>query len=373
HVHTRVADGFSGIDDVVAAARWADLSFVAITDFHQALGADIAGKDRNHVLMIGGEEIANGDGHFLALDVPTGWRDGAKDDDTAALMKAAHKAGGAVFIAHPFGAVRDFESKSWAKVDGLYDGIEVMNADAEWRDNNPAELLLSALIYTVNPDLALVRLVDRPEKNLAKWDELLAKRKVVGVCGADAHARVYLGYGRGIGFPSYLRVFRITKEHVLLGEGLHDGQNPPRDARAIVQALKEGHSYCAVDGFSGAAGLLNQVEGEGSVAGAGQSIAWAPGMTLRVLIPPGSGRPFIKVFKDGHEAFDGRGWRLDATLTGPGVYRTEVWLRQPGLTGGQRWTPWIIANPIFVTATAQPIPVERAGTPPPPAPTPSGR
>lgn len=367
HVHTKVSDSDGNVDDVVAAARWADLSFVGISDFHEAVGKDLAGKDRHNVLLLGGEELSTPEGHFLAIGVSAGWREGVKETDTAALLLAARKAGGLRVIAHPFGAVRDWDPAAWAKIDD-YDAIEVINGDAEWRNNNPGELLVSALIYTVNPDLALVRLVDRPDKSLAKWDEILARRHVASVCGADAHARVYLGYGRSIGFPAYLRVFRTTKEHVLLGAGIRSSEKLPRDAKSIVDALKAGRSYCAVDGLSGAAGLKNEAEGEGIVAGSGETLPWSPGSTLRVQIPPGSGRPFIKVFKDGHETFDARGWRLDATLTGPGVYRTEVWLRQPGLTGGQRWTPWIVANPIYVTATALPLPVERIGTPAPPSP-----
>lgn len=367
HVHTKVSDAQGDIDDVVAAARWADLSFVGITDYHEALDAKTAGHDRQNVLLLGGEEVATGDGHFLAIGVLPGWRAGVKESDTSALLAAAKKAGGMRVIAHPYGAVRDWNPKAWPKVDE-FDAIEISNGDAEWRDNNPAELLMSGLIYTVNPDLALVRLVNRPDRTLAKWDELLQQRHIAGTCGADAHARVYLGYGRSIGFPAYLRTFRTTKEHVLLGQGLRSDEPLPRDAKAIVSALKNGHSYCAVDGLSGAAGLKNEAEGEGVVAGPGESLPFSPGATLRVQIPPGSGRPFIKVFKDGHETFDARGWRLDATLTGPGVYRTEVWLRQPGLTGGQRWTPWIIANPIYVTASITPMPVERT---PPPAPSPS--
>ena len=360
HVHTRVGDGPAGVDDVIAAARWADLSFVGITDYHEALDAKLAGHDRQNVLLVGGEEVATADGHFLAIGVNPGWREGVKENDTAALLVAAKKAGGLRVIAHPFGAVRDWNPKAWPKLDD-FDAIEVMNGDAEWRDNNPAELLMSGLIYTVNPELALVRLIDRPDKNLAKWDELLQQKRIAGTCGADAHARVYLGYGRSIGFPAYLRVFKMTKEHVLLGQGLRATDPLPRDAKAIVNAIRNGHSYCAVDGLSGASGLKVEAEGEGTVAGPGESLPFSPGATMRVLIPPGSGTPFIKVFKDGHETFDARSWRLDATLPGPGVYRTEVWLRQPGLTGGQSWMPWIVANPIYVTASETPMPVERIG------------
>jgi hypothetical protein len=353
HVHSRAGNGTGSLDDVVAAARWADLSFVGITDYHTALDASEAGHDRKNVLMLGGEEVETNDGHFLAMGVLPGWRDGVKEMDTAALLAAARKAGGTRIIAHPFGTGQDWNEKAWSKIDD-YDGIEIMNGDAEWRDNNPIELLMSALIYTVNPDLSLVRLVNRPEKTLALWDTLLRRRHVAGTCGADAHARIYLGYGRSVGFPAYLRVFRVTKEHVLLGENLKSGQEPPRDAKAILDALRAGHSYCAMDGLAVASGLLDRVEGEGAVAGPGQSITWSQGQALRVVIPPGSGNPMIKVYKDGHEAFDTRGWRLDASLGGPGVYRTEVWIRQPGITGGQTWTPWIIANPIYVVAPTAP-------------------
>jgi hypothetical protein len=361
HVHTKVSDGNVDLDDVVSAARWADLSFVGVTDFNEALSKDIAGKDREKVLLIGGEEVATPDGHLLMLGVLPGWRQGIKDDQTAALLAAAKKAGGARFIAHPFGNVRDWNEKSWSLSKDV-DGIEIANGDAEWRDNNPGELLLSGLIYSVNPDLALVRLVDRPDSSLAKWDELLTTRHVAGICGADAHARVYVGHGRSLGFPAYLRVFKVTKEHVMLAEGLRDGEAVPRDSAAIVKALKEGRSYCAVDGLSIASGFVNRVEGEGTVAGPGESIQWTPGSTLRIAIPPGSGSPRILVYKDGHPTFDSRGWRFDETLTAPGVYRTEVWLRQPGLTGWQRWAPWILSNPIYVTAGALPIPVEKAGS-----------
>lgn len=344
HVHTNVShDGGGSVDDVVAAAKWADLTFVAITDHNNALDAAIAGTDRDAVLLVGGEEISTADGHFLALGVEPGWR---KDvpKETGALLAAAKKADGVVILAHPVGT-----RKKWTYWDTeLFDGIEIWNGDAEWRDDNPLELLMAALIYTLNPDLALVRLADRPDANLKLWDELLEERKVAGICGADAHAHVPVAFDYAVNFPAYLRVFRLARQHVLIEED--ETGRRPRSADAIIEAVGRGNSYCAVDGLAGAGGFVNRAEGEGVVAGPGDSLAWVPGATLRVQIPPGVGRPYIKVFKDGVETFSSRQWRLDADLPGPGVYRTEVWLRQPGITGGQTWTPWILSNPIYVTA-----------------------
>lgn len=356
HIHTTKShDGGGEIADVVSAARWADLSFVTITDHNVALDPEFAGKDKNNVLLVGGEEVSTPDGHVVVLGVGKGWREGVPKE-TRALLAAARKAGGARILAHPFGA-----SKEWTDWDTKdFDAIEIWNGDAAWRANNPLELLMSALLYTVNPDLALARLAKRPEENIAKWDELTASgKKVAGVCAADAHSHIPV-FKWSISAPGYLRVFKLARQHVLLDERA-DG-TIPRDQAAIVKAIRDGRSFCALDGVANASGFVTRVEGEGQVAGPGQSVPWAPGATLRVSTPPGSSRPRIKVFKDGVETFDKQGWHLNETLQGPGVYRTEVWVRQPGLTGGQRWMPWILANPVYVTA-GSPVPVERAATP----------
>lgn len=363
HIHTKVSDGGGEISDVVENARWADLSFVAITDHNLALAPEHAGKDVQNVLLVGGEEVSTPDGHFLALGVERGWRDGVPKE-TRALLEAARKAGGTRVLAHIKGTRKDWTD--WETND--FDAIEIWNGDAAWRDNNPLQLLMSALLYTVNPDLAMVRLSRRPEATLAQWDKLLETRKVAGICGADAHSRIPV-FGWGIDAPGYLRVFKLARQHVLLDAPSGTAQ-PPRDAEAVVRAIRNGRSYCAMDGLAVASGFVNRAEADGIVAGPGQSVPWVPGATLRVSVPQGSGRPRIKVYKDGIEWEDKRGWRLDADLdSGPGVYRTEVWLRQPGLTGGQRWTPWILSNPIYVTGGAAPLteptptvtPVPRAG------------
>jgi hypothetical protein len=357
HVHTKFsADSGGEISDVVSAARWADLSFVGITDHNQTLDAQWSGKEESAVLLVGGEEVSTADGHLLVLGVLPGWRAGV-GKDTESLLKAAKKAGGARFLAHPFGTRKPWTN--WKTND--FDGMEIWNGDAEWRDENPITLGMAGLIYTVNPDLALVRLVDRPAENIAKWDELLQERPVSGICSADAHADIPLAFSTSISFPAYLRIFRLMREHVLLGANA--SEETERDQAAIVRALKQGRSFCAVDGLAVASGFVTRVEGDGFSAGPGQSVPWAPGASLRVQIPPGSGRPMIKVYKDGVESFNVRGWRLDADLPGPGRYRTEVWLRQPGLTGGQTWTIWIIANPIYVTGGVVPALPEESATP----------
>jgi hypothetical protein len=71
---------------------------------------------------------------------------------------------------------------------------------------------------------------------------------------------------------------------------------------------------------------------------------------LRVKVPTGGGKARIRVLRDGQPIAELEAQALDLPLPGPGRYRTEAYLRQPGLTGWRRWTLWIFANPVYVTS-----------------------
>jgi hypothetical protein len=57
----------------------------------------------------------------------------------------------------------------------------------------------------------------------------------------------------------------------------------------------------------------------------------------------------LRVLRDGREIARQQASTLDLPLPGPGLYRAEAYLRQPGVTGWRRWTLWIVPNPIRVT------------------------
>jgi hypothetical protein len=67
-------------------------------------------------------------------------------------------------------------------------------------------------------------------------------------------------------------------------------------------------------------------------------------------VPPGARNPIIDIFRDGKELLEKRASTVDEPLPGPGRYRAEVFLRQPGWTGWGRKTLWIFSNPTYVTA-----------------------
>ena len=345
HVHTNASCGSGTLSQVIAAAKEADLSFLAITDHNLTLSdAEVAAADPPEFAVIDGEEVSTASGHYLALGVSDSRWIRGPGYDARALMASSRAHGAVNFIAHPYG-LRDRWS-DWGAQD--YDGIEIFNDDAIWRKNKIIDIAIAALIYPVNSRLALLRLARTPNENFAKWDELLAERPVAGICGSDAHANLLFDRFSVAHFPSYLSVFSLARQHVLVPDVA--GQDPDKaGADKILEAIKSGNSFCAVDALAPAEGFTQTVYSATASAGPGNTIPWREGEVLHVKVPSVANSAVIRVLRDGREIARQETQSLDLPIPGPGRYRTEAYLRQPGLTGWRRWTLWIFANPIYVT------------------------
>jgi hypothetical protein len=350
HIHTMASHDASGtIPEVVAAARQADLSFIAITDHNVPVTAQDMADDPPDLPIISGEELGTSAGHFLALGLPLGWARPTSPDDRT-LLAAAHAQGAFTVLAHPFHPRTPWTD--WGTSN--FDGIEIWNEDAVWRQNNPFDLLISLLIYPENDQLAMVRLARTPEQNLAKWDELLAQRPVVGMCGSDVHAKTKLTSNFFLRFPGYVPSLEVAREHVLLGPNAGGGDASRATADEILDALRRGHSFCALDALYPSSGFTFRVSSSGGSGGPGDSVSWAGEGRIKVSVPPGASQPLIKVIRDGREIVSRQTWNVDEPAPGPGRYRTEVFLRQPGLTGWRRWTLWAFTNPVYVNGPSGP-------------------
>jgi len=345
HVHTSASCGSGSLPQVIASAKDANLSFLAITDHNLALSdSEVAAADPPEFAVIDGEEVSTASGHFLALGISGNRWNRGTSFATRSLMASTRQAGAVNFIAHPYG-LRD-RWTDWGASD--YDGIEIFNDDAVWRKNKVFDIAIAALLYPVNSRLALLRLARTPNENFAKWDQLLKQRPVAGICGSDAHANVIVNRMTIAKFPSYLSVFSLARQHVLLPN--QPGVDPDRaGADAILTAIKSGNSFCAVDALYPADGFTQNITTPTKTAGPGNSIEWTQEEVLHVKVPPGADRPMIRVLKDGQEIAKQETQSLDLPIPGPGHYRTEAYLRQPGLTGWRRWTLWIFSNPVTVT------------------------
>jgi hypothetical protein len=345
HIHTQASDGSGTVPEVMAAARQANLSFLAITDHNVAMTAQDIAEDPPDLPIISGEELSTSAGHFLALGLPAGWERPKVPYDRT-LLAAARAAGAFTVIAHPYHPRTPWTD--WKTSD--FDGMEIWNEDAVWRQNNVLDLLIALLIYPENDQLAMVRLARTPELNFAKWDELLAQRPVVGMCGSDVHAKTKLSRTLFIRFPGYVPSFEVAREHVLLGASAGGGADAARASGAeILEALRHGHSFCALDALYPSSGFSTRVSSAGASGGPGDSLFWAGSGRISITVPAGASRPLIKVFHDGQEIIEKQAWSVDEVIPGPGRYRVEVFLRQPGLTGWRRWTLWAFTNPVYVT------------------------
>lgn len=335
HVHTALSDGGGTVDDVVEAAAGLGLDFVLLTDHN--LRAVPAHRYRDGVLLVVGEEVNTDHGHLLVLgDQPIGNRKGV---DPGPAVRPEE---GLRIVAHPGGR------PSWKEWDtASFDGIEIWNADTERRRGDPlGEWIRAVAILPWRPVTAFYQLLDSPD-GLERWDALPARARVFGICSVDAHHRMPLGPERYIPLPSYRQSFMLARQHVLLPEA-PSGEGP-RDGRAVLDAIRQGRSYCAFDGLADARGLRVRARGgEGEVsAELGGEIPWTDGIELKVELPAAGDRARIRVLGDGVEVARSPGPRWRGRLPGPGSYRVEAWLELDG-----RRLPWIFTNPIRVVAEA---------------------
>ena len=345
HVHTKASDGSGTVADVMAAAEKANLSFIAITDHNVAMTESDLAEDPPDLPIISGIEIGTTSGHFLALGIPASWVPPKTNNDRE-LLASAGAVGAFRVLAHPFHPHTPWTD--WKTSD--FDGMEIWNEDAAWRQSNFFDIMDALLLYGENDQLALVRLASTPEDNFAKWDELLQQRPVAGICAADTHARLRLGFGNDLRFPGYVPSLKVAREHVLLPSSSGNGNPLLASGTEILDALRNGHSYCGLDSLYPADGFSFRVSSGDASGGPGDKLPWRGGAHLQISTPSGASSPLIKIFRDGREITEKEARTIDEPLPGPGIYRTEVFLRQPGWSGGRRWTLWVFTNPVYVTS-----------------------
>ena len=331
HVHTTLSDGGGTPEDVAFAARAAGLAFVFITD-HNNQGARAFEGYHDGVLVGVGSEISTTGGHLLALGVPdpafrlNGIPDEALDD--------VRLLGGAAFAAHPLSPRPDFNWTGW-ELPGAW-GLEILNGDSQWREAGWPRLAWSGALYGLNARRALLVSATRPARLLERWDALLARRDVAGLAGADAHARMALTRRLSLPLPSYAAMFGLMRNHVLLRAPLSGEAGP--DLAAVLEALRAGRSFMAIDALCPADGFAFFAERDGERFAMGATVSTGPGLRLRAGGPAPAHTEYV-LMRDGRELL--RAPRLDVAVPGPGVYRVEAHPAGSDLA-------WVISNPIYV-------------------------
>lgn len=351
HVHSDRSDGSGTVDTIAAAAARAGLQFVIMTDHGDGTRAPDAPSYRSGVLVVDAVELNTTGGHYAAIDLPASPYPlaGTPDD----VIEDVHRLGGFGIAAHP-GSPRS--SLSWQEWNAPIDGLEWINADSEWRDELRAPIARALLSYPLRAAQSMATLLDRPDSVMRQWDDIAARRRIVALAGADAHARLGLRQRSDpdvasfhVPLPGYESSFRAFSNHVMLDAPL--AGEAVADARRVLDAIRNGRVYSVIDALASPGSLsFTAVNGAGT-ATIGGTLPVSGDVALRASAhaPPGT---ILVLLRNGRRVREATDAALDATVDGgPATYRIE------GYVAGGPGTPpvpWIVSNPIYV------------GLPPPP-------
>lgn len=341
HVHTTRSDGIGDRDAVAAAAARAGLRFVILTDHGDGTRPPDPPVYLRGVLVLDGVEISTADGHYVAVDMPRAPYPlgGAAD----AVVEDVTRIGGFGFAAHPDSPK---PALRWTDDGPPVDGIEWLNTDSEWRDEPRRRIAWTGIGYFLRPGPAIASLFDRPA-TLDRWDRLAAPRQVVTLAGADAHGGVgrraedpTRGLWEMIGIPSYEASFRAFSNRAVLDRPLSG--DAATDARAVLDAIRKGSVFTAIDALAGPAVLDFHVEAGLARVGMGGVLPGGSDATIvaRASMPRGAE---LFLLRDGREiARAGNEIRREVS-DARGAYRLEV--RLPGAPGTPA-VPWLVSNAI---------------------------
>ena len=340
HIHTSRSDGSGSTDDVAGAAARAGLNFIILTDHGDGMRKPDAPQYRAGVLVIDAVELSTDAGHYIAIGLaqaPYPLRGEARD-----VVADVRRLGGFGVVAHPDSSKPSLRWRDW---DAGFDAMEWLNADTEWRDERRGLLVRALLRYPFRPAETLASLLDRPDATLTRWDALTERRPVVVLAGADAHARAGWmdddanGYrGWFVKIPSYEASFRTFAMRVTLDRPL--GTDAAADARLVIDALRRGAVYTAVDAIASPATLEFT----------------AVSRTLTVRTNASSGGTIV-LRKDGRILAQQPLPALTIEAPGEGTYRVEVYL---DAAPGNPPIPWIVSNPVYLRSDGwgSPSPVD---------------
>ncbi len=359
NVHTRFSSGSGDVTRVIAAAQTAGLDFLSITDLNVFdKPTSLSGYHSNLLVMMDGEysylnsRLLNigstssrhlqgvGRSQVLFADLLT---QAKKDDDVGLLV-----------LAHP-----KKKNYSWT---GEYppglDGIEVINMKSAWQEawsKNKFSFLFSLLVYPFNEQLALLRLFEVPDEELALWDELNKARPAIGLAGADAEAKLIIGGANSfLQYPTYETLFSLVRNHVLLRSELTG--NAASDVEKLATAIRQGQFYFSLDILANPKGFNAVIKNKkGRVFPMGSSLDFEEGLALEVTLPQKPSAPFDTVIlKNGERMMTSNSQVTNYFINEPGVYRVYVRVIPTlPLPDGKKWIPWIYTNAFHVMSSGK--------------------
>lgn len=323
HIHTIFSDGRKHPDQIAKMASLASLDFIILTDHGRPNFRSLHSQGwKEGVLVLVGSELSVNRGHLVGLGFETPpWHFSRIAEN--AVYEIKEKKGFSI-IAHPYSRV----PWSWGKFIE-YSGIEVMNGHAMLIKGFYSSFpFFPALL--VKPEYTLLRILDSPQRNLRKWDELNTIHPIYGYFSTDAH----LLYGP---------LFNLFRLHVILEKPLSEDFKIARDQ--VHHALSEGRFYNAIHAAAKAKGFRFMGEKKGEMIPMGHTILLDSPVTLHIKTPF-SFAIETHLIHNGKIIFQSIEKSISYEADSPGTYRVEVYLKEKSPMN--KSVPWIISNPIFL-------------------------
>ncbi len=369
HSHSKIShDSLMEWEDILVAAKKADIDFLFMSDHNQNTKADFSWQWRGEhdgVYFYPGFELGAG---FLVWGLAP---DVVLSDtmDKKLLAKMIDEKGGMFFFAH------SEEERMWDLPQVR--GMEIYNIHTDFKDEKYIEILPGMILNTNRyPDLTIRKIFDRHDDIHARWDELNKTKTMVGIGAVDAHKNigvrlvctnderlilsdtspkidqgqdvswlprwlVRMVFGEitpgktiwQIDWDPYERSLRYNNNHLLIKE---------TNEQTIYDALKAGRNYVAFDMICDATGFTFMANSGGAVAAVGESIPYAAGAKLTVASPlPGR----VTIFRDGNQIHQTEGRTVEVPVDAPGKYRANFEVKIL-----DEWTPWVYTNPLQLAA-----------------------
>ncbi len=352
NVHSNLSTGSGSLADIVSAAQEAKLDFIYITDLNVFdFPQDFEGYHQG-TLVFAGVEYSYLNSRLLRLNAQV--KSAASSLGQAQAILADHLSQsnqnaqeGVYILAHPlkpkFQWVGDYPP-------GLH-GLEIINLKSVWQNgwlNHRLSFFWSLLIYPFNDRLALLRLFQEPKAELQLWDHLNQKSRLVGVAGADAESRIRISNHHFLRFPSYITLFNLVRNHVLLTSELTGDFKG--DSAKIMTALKAGNFYFSLDILADPRGFATWITRGQERLPMGSEIPLHNSLELHVRLPDKPMVPFeIVILKDNQRMMTTNSAHARYHIHGPGTYRVAVRVIPTlPLPDGKQWFTWIYSNPFFV-------------------------
>jgi len=406
HCHSTLSDGSGTPEEILDAAAFVGLDFVAITDHVPASVGDLPNLPgsaaesssrsrvvntvnttatpaavvspaprlpaaRGGVVRLPGLEYSAPGGHYLVLGLDPGEAPAPSEidgwPDPRSCVTALSRARGALgFIAHPDDTGNPFlkvDAYAWTAwdVEG-FTGLELWNLSTDWsrhiRGWGDVISAWTAGLYRAVPPPAPV--------TLARWDGLARSRNVAAIAGTDAHAYPVRKHGLRFRIFPYDRAFRTLQTAVWIDRKAARGPVETR-AAAILDAVGRGRSFLVNRAWGHPLGFSFEAEGLGSAGSVylpGDTIEPDREVRFRVSLPAPS---WIRLVRNGQVVANtfGRELLFEPLAEGlesrdekarPGereAWRVEVWVNSAHWTrSGSGFFLWILSNFIYRSAGA---------------------